>query len=251
MKKLFVMLSFLIFAGTGFCEEVSFPNYTGYVNDYANILSGQAKAKLTALSEEIENKTTSQLAILTIGTTSPLDLETYAVKLFEKWGIGQKGRDNGVLILIAVDDRAMRIEVGYGLEGAIPDALAKNIIEKSILPFFKSSDYNSGVLQGAAILSKLIAMEYNVEISELDNIQINEPSRKASIFDFLFLALLIIILVRHGIFWFFPMPGPRGRRDSYWYGNRGGFGSSSGGFSGGFGGFGGGFSGGGGASGRW
>lgn len=243
MKKIFIIAAFFIFAGIGFCEEVSFQNYTGYVNDYAGILSNETKAKLAALSSEIESKTTSQMAILTIDTTAPLDIETYAVKLFEKWGIGQKGKDNGVLILVAVKDRAVRIEVGYGLEGAIPDALAKNIIEKSMTPFFKNGDYSAGILQGAGAISKLIAGEYNVEISELGNIKIATPSKKTSILDFLFLIFIIIIVIRIRFFWFFPMSG---RSRSYWSG-----GSSSGGFGGGFGGFGGGFSGGGGASGRW
>jgi uncharacterized protein len=246
MKKIFIALSIFIFTGIGFCEEADFPGYTGYVNDYADILSGETKAKLTALSAEIENKTTSQLAILTIGTTSPLDIESYAVKLFKKWGIGQKGKDNGVLVLVAVNDRAMRIEVGYGLEGAIPDALAKNIIEKSIIPFFKNRDYNAGVLQGAAVLSRLIAKEYNVEISELENIKLSEPSKRFSIFDFLFLVLVIIMVIRVPLLLFLPVPGSRRRNGGYWYGT-----GSSGGFSGGFGGFGGGFSGGGGASGSW
>ena len=246
MKKIFIILSLFIFTGIGFCEEAVFKDYTGYVNDYANILSDETKARLAALSAEIENKTTSQLAILTIDTTSPLDIETYAVKLFEKWGIGQKGKNNGVLVLVAVKDRAVRIEVGYGLEGAIPDALAKNIIEKSMIPFFKNGDYNAGILQGAAVVSKLIATEYHVEISELDNIKVGTPSKKASIFDFLFLIFVVIILVRVRLFWFLPMIGTSRGRGGYWAG-----GGSSGGFSGGFGGFGGGFSGGGGASGHW
>jgi len=249
MKKIFIIVSFFVFTGIGFCEEPALQNYTGYVNDYANILSDEVKAKLTGLSAEIENKTTSQLAVLTIDTTSPLDIETYAVKLFEKWGIGRKGKNNGVLILVAVKDRAVRIEVGYGLEGAIPDALAKNIIEKSIIPFFKNSDYNSGVLQGAAVVSNLIASEYNVKISELDNIKIGVSPKKASILDFLFMIFVIIIIVRARLFWVLPILGSGRRKGGYWHG--GGIGGSSGGFGGGFGGFGGGFSGGGGASGRW
>ena len=248
MKNLFIALSIFIFTGIAFCEEADFPNYVGYVNDYANILSAETKYKLTALSAEIENKTTSQMAVLTIDTTSPLDIETYAVKLFEKWGIGRKGKNNGVLILVAAKDRTVRIEVGYGLEGAIPDALASSIIEKSMVPFFKNGDYNTGVLQAAAVITKLIAAEYNVTISESDSIKIEEPSKKFSIFDFLFLVLVIIMLISRSFFWFLPMSGRRGR-SGYW--SSGGFGGGSGGFGGGFGGFGGGFSGGGGASGHW
>ncbi|MDO8602917.1 MAG: TPM domain-containing protein [Candidatus Omnitrophota bacterium] len=248
MKKIFAIVVFFIFTGIGFCEEADFKNYVGYVSDYADILSYETKAKLAALSAEIEAKTTSQLAILTLDTTAPLDIETYAVKLFEKWGIGQRGKDNGVLILVALKDRKARIEVGYGLEGAIPDALAKNIIEKSMLPFFKIGDYNAGILQSAVVVSKLIAGEYSVEISELENIKITASSKKLSIFDFLFFIFFIIMVIRVPLLLF--LPGSSRRRRDYWYGG-GGSGGGSGGFGGGFGGFGGGFSGGGGASGGW
>lgn len=246
MKKIIIAAAFFIFTGIGFCEEARFHDYTGYVNDHADILSDKTKARLTALSTEIEDKTTSQLAILTIDTTAPLDIETYALKLFEKWGIGQKGKDNGVLVLVALKDRKVRIEVGYGLEGAIPDALAKNIIEKDMIPFFKKGDYDAGVLQAAAAVSKLVASEYNVDISELDNIKVRPAPKVNSIFDYLFIIFVIIILIRVPLLLFFPMPGSNSWRRDYWYG-----GGSSGGFSGGFGGFGGGFSGGGGASGGW
>ena len=249
MKKLFIALGLFIFTGIGFCEETALPRYAGYVNDYAEILSNETEAKLTGLSTEIENKTASQLAILTIDTTSPLDIETFAVKLFEKWGIGQKDKNNGVLILVAVKDRKARIEVGYGLEGAIPDALAMNIIDKSMVPFFKKGDYDSGLLQSAAIVAKLIAGEYNVEISESDNLKINKPSKDNFIFNFLFFILIIIIISRFPLFLFLTIPASGRRKNGYWYG--GGFTGGSGGFGGGFGGFGGGFSGGGGASGRW
>jgi len=248
MKKIFIIAVFFIFTGVGFCEEADLKNYAGYVNDYAGVLSYKTKAALSALSSEIEAKTTSQLAVLTIDTTAPLDIETYAVKLFEKWGIGQRGKDNGVLMLVAVKDRQMRIEVGYGLEGAIPDALAKNIIEKFMRPFFKRGDYDAGILQGAAVVSRLIAGEYHVEISGLENIKVAAPSKKPSIFDFLFIIFFIIMVMRVPLL--LLLPGSTRRRRDYWYGG-GGFGGGSGGFGGGFGGFGGGFSGGGGASGSW
>lgn len=246
MKKIFIIAVFFIFTGIGFCEEAKFQDYTGYVNDYADILSGETKAKLTALSQEIEDKTTSQSAILTVNTTSPLDIETYAVKVFERWGIGQKDKNNGVLILVAVKDRKVRIEVGYGLEGAIPDALAKNIVEKYMIPFFKKGDYDAGILQAAAAVSKLIADEYNVDMSELNNIKVRPVPKRYSIFDFLFLIFIIIMVIRVPLLLFFPMPSSNRWGSDDWYGR-----GSSGGFSGGFGGFGGGFSGGGGASGGW
>lgn len=259
-KKVFIFISFLViflFICPNSSYAQQFPNYTGYVNDYANILSYDTQNLLSSLIGQLERKTTAQVAIVTIDTISPLDIETYAVKLFERWGIGQKGKDNGVLLLIAAKDRKMRIEVGYGLEGAIPDALAKVIIEEYITPSFRNGDFNTGVIKGAVGIAKLIANEYNVELSELDEIPIDvpipeKPSLLASIFNFLFTLFIIIMFVslRLGFFWWFLLlPGSYRRRGGYWYG--GGFGGNSGGFSGGFGGFGGGLSGGGGASGSW
>jgi len=252
-KKIFLIIGLFIFISVSFALAQDFPVYSGYINDYAGILSREVSLKLTRLIEEVDKKTTAQVAIVTIDTTAPLDIESYAVKLFEKWGIGQKGKDNGVLLLIAVKDRAMRIEVGYGLEGAIPDALAKNIIEKDIIPFFKNGDYNGGVIRAVLNISKLIAREYNVELSKLEDLPAAEAKKESPLFNFLFLFFLIIIFVglRGGLFWWwlFPTTISSRRKDGYWHGT--GFNGSSGGFSGGFGGFGGGFSGGGGASGRW
>jgi uncharacterized protein len=247
-----LVLSF-IYVQTSFCQAEELPAYSGYVNDYADILSYETETTLSALASELEQKTSAQVAVVTIGTTAPLDIETYAVNLFEKWGIGQKGKDNGVLLLVAINDRAVRIEVGYGLEGAIPDALAKVIIEEYIVPSFKQGDFNTGIIKGAAGIAKLIAKEYNVELTELENLKTDILMPEApSIFNFLFTLFIIIIFIslRMGFFWWWLLlPRTHRRRNGYWYG--GGFGGNSGGFGGGFGGFGGGMSGGGGATGRW
>ncbi|MBU3911192.1 MAG: TPM domain-containing protein [Candidatus Omnitrophica bacterium] len=252
-----IALSFILFARPGICQTENLPDYTGYVNDYANILSYETKSTLSALMNNLEQKTTAQVAIVTIDTTKPLDIETYAVELFEKWGIGQKGKDNGVLLVIAMKDKTMRIEVGYGLEGAIPDALAKIIIEDYIVPSFKNSDFNTGILKGAVGIAKLVAKEYNIELNELGELPVNvplpeEPSPLESFINFIFTLVIIILFIslRMGFFWWwFLIPGSYRRRGGYWHG--GGYRGNSGGFGGGFGGFGGGLSGGGGASGGW
>ena len=252
-----IALTFILFVRPGSCQAENFPDYSGYVNDYANILSYETKSTLSALIYNLEKKTSAQIAIITIDTTKPLDIETYAVKLFEKWGIGQKGKDNGVLLLIAMEDRAMRIEVGYGLEGAIPDALAKIIIEDYIVPSFKKGDFNTGILKGSAGIAKLIAKEYNIELSDLNTLPVDvplpeEPSPFESFINFVFTLIIIVLFLslRMGFFWWWLLiPGSHRRRGGYWYG--GGYRGNSGGFGGGFGGFGGGLSGGGGASGGW
>ncbi|MFH1753230.1 MAG: TPM domain-containing protein [Candidatus Omnitrophota bacterium] len=237
-------------------QEDSLPGYSGYVNDFAGIISADNRAAITALAGEVEQKTSAQMAIVTVPTVRPYSIEDYAVRLFEKWGIGQRGKDNGILLLIAVNDRKMRIESGYGLEGAIPDALAKIIITEYITPSFKAGDFNSGIARGAIAIAGLIAKEYNVELSQFGSLPTGaplpkEPTVLESIFKTVFsiLFVLLFLSLRMGFFWMLFLPGSYRRRGGYWHG--GGYGGNSGGFSGGFGGFGGGMSGGGGASGGW
>ena len=256
LKKLFLIL--LLFALTSFSagaeELVKYPAYIGYVNDYAKIFSSSEKAELNTLIGALERKTTAQIAVVTLATTSPLEIEDYAVRLFEKWGIGQKGKDNGALLLVAVKDRKVRIETGYGLEGALPDAICNKIIFSAIIPYFKKGEYNNGIIAGTAYIVQLIAGEYNVELGELKDFEAAYPVSRRSplaavlrlIFTLIFFTLFLGM--RMGLFGLLLLGSGR-RSGGYWYG--GGYGGNSGGFSGGFGGFGGGLSGGGGASGSW
>jgi len=260
MKKLFLVIAVGVICqigcvSPGLAETSALPNYSGYVNDYAGVLSYENRQALTALIGELERKTTAQIAVVTVDTIAPYDIEGYAVKLFEKWGIGQKGKDNGILLLVAIRERKVRIEVGYGLEGALPDAIAKVIIEDYIVPSFKEGNYNSGIVRGTVGIAKLVAEEYDVTLSEFGTLPTNVPvprkrSAAAVFFRILFNLFIIILILgtRTGFLWWFLIPGFR-RRGGFWYGS--GFGGNSGGFGGGFGGFGGGFSGGGGASGGW
>ena len=232
--------------------QVKYPQYSGYVNDYAGILTTQEEAKLNGLLGELDRKTTAQVAVLTIETTSGISIEEYAVELFQKWGIGQKGKDNGLLLLVSVKDRKVRIEVGYGLEGAVTDAISSQVIRNIIIPHFKQSDYGQGVILAAVTLSDLIAKNYNVELSGIDKTQVVEfKDESTSILQFLFTLFFILLILgfRMGLLGFLLFSAVGRRRGGYWYGT--GYGGNSGGFSGGFGGFGGGLSGGGGASGSW
>ncbi len=235
-------------------EEVNFPAYHGYVNDFAGVISAQDKHEIEALAGELDTKTTAQIAVVTLNTTSPLSIEQYAVDLFEKWGIGKKGKDNGVLILMAVNDRAVRIEVGYGLEGAIPDAIASRIITGVMIPEFKKGGLSNGLLLGTASIASLAAKEYNITLSEaenyanLTNTASQAPARSALEIILILIMLFLIFGTRSGLLFYFIFGGSRKGR-GMWYGSGGG--GSSGSFGGGFGGFGGGMSGGGGASGRW
>lgn len=242
MKKilLFVLAGIIFSSFIAPAQEIKFPHFLGYVNDYANIISASDKSYLEKLLVQLEKKTTAEVAVVTLTTTQPYDIELYAVKLFEKWGIGKKGKDNGLLLLVALKDRKLRIEVGYGLEGAIPDAIAKMIIEKNIIPYFKRGNYSAGIVAGVNEIVSKILKEYGLSDSDLvgyEPLATSQEKGIANIIWFLFMFLLLFGL-RSGFLFFWLLP------PGYWSSGRGGFG-------GGFGGFGGGLSGGGGASGSW
>jgi len=257
IKPLFFVATIALIAITAYAqEEPAIGSARGYVNDFAGLLDVSSKAAIESLAFELEQKTTAQLAVVTVDTTQPAPIEDYAVRLFEQWGIGQRGVDNGVLLLVAVSDRKVRIETGYGLEGALPDAVCGKIIQQYIIPQFKAGKFNEGIKIGAAAILQLVAEEYDVELTgtEGQGIASLKPAPvhpliavARAVLYILFLFLLLGL--RFGLFAFLLMGSGR-RRGGYWYGSGYG-GGSMGGFGGGFGGFGGGFSGGGGASGGW
>ncbi len=124
---------------------VSPGNPTGYVNDFANALSTQEVGVLESKVQEHKQNTSHEIAVVTINSLDGDSIENYAVKLFEEWGIGKEEEDNGVLLLVAVDDRKVRIEVGYGLEGVVTDAEANRVIQNIIVPSFKNQEYFIGI----------------------------------------------------------------------------------------------------------
>ena len=224
-------------------QEVRFPAPKGFVNDYANVLSSDTKFKLESFLTEFEQKTGAEIAVVTVSTTSPLTIEQYAVELFQKWGIGKRGEDNGILLLVSSGDRKVRIEVGYGLEGAVTDLQSKVIIEDLVVPNFKQGNYDQGVTAATVVLARIVADEYGVKL-EPGKQGISAPMRvrrKGSPLGSLFTLLFFILIFgfRFGTMFFLMSGG------GYWSGG------SRGSFGGGFGGFGGGMSGGGGASGSW
>jgi uncharacterized protein len=132
------------------------PFLTGRVVDNAEVLSGPARAKLAALLKAHETETTEQIVVLTVPTLGGRSIEEYALAVFEAWKLGQKGKDNGVLVVIVPPERKMRIEVGYGLEGRLTDVEAARIIRNVMAPRFKSGEFDAGVEEGVrVILAKL------------------------------------------------------------------------------------------------
>ena len=142
-----------------------FPNLTGRVVDNAELLSTSEHERLTRLLAEHESQTTNQVVVVTLKSLQGYEIEDFGYQLGRHWGIGQGGKDNGVLLVVAPTERKVRIEVGYGLEGTLTDALSRNIIETRILPAFKNGNYETGIRRGTdGILSALRDTRFVVTI---------------------------------------------------------------------------------------
>ena len=245
-----VLFSSAIFAG----EEAPIPSRgQDYVNDFAGLLKHSDKLAISKFAHELEKRTTAQIAVVTIKTTKPETIQGFSVRLFDQWKIGQKGKDNGVLLLMAIDDRKAWITTGYGMEGAIPDVIANKIVRSTMIPYFKRGQYSEGITKGAIAVISLAAKEYNVEITGRETQVYKAVHRKRSGLEIIFPILFFVLIIssRSGLLGYFLLGGMMGghRRGGYWYGA--GSGGSGGGFGGGFGGFGGGMTGGGGGGGGW
>lgn len=225
---------------------------SSYVSDMAGIIGPNEEKAINDLISELERKTTAEVAVMTLATTKPEDIHTFSMRVFDKWKPGKKGKDNGVLIVVAVDDRQAWISTGYGVEGVIPDAVASKIVRDVMAPSFRNGKYSEGMLNGTAAVIELIAGEYGVEVTGLEGMPELPQERDATVLEILFTIILFILIfgMRSGLLGYFLMGSMYGgrRRGGHWYGSGSG---SYGGSFGGFGGFGGGFSGGGGGGGRW
>jgi uncharacterized protein len=136
--------------------SLQLPAPQGRVNDFANLLDEATEARLDQLLRQVEDQTTAEIAVATVPTLQGLSVEDYAERLFRTWGIGQEKVDNGVLVLVAPTEREMRIEVGYGLEGVLPDGLAGEIVRTVFLPRFREDDYPGGITAGVERVAEIV-----------------------------------------------------------------------------------------------
>lgn len=257
-NKWHVLLSIIIFflVTVTFSHAISIPEKPdNYVVDLAGIIDNNTETKLNRYLGELEDKTTAQLAVLTIKSLEGESIEDFSITVaHDKWKLGQKEKDNGVLLLISVKDRKYRIEVGYGLEGVLPDSLVGSIGRDYLVPFFKKGDYAKGIYAATLAIVNEIASESGTQITgmpklkrSVQSVQRGEaPGFIKKIVSLLFFIIILFLFIKNPrlllvLFLFSSMGG----RSSSW-GGGGGFGGGSGGFSGGGGGFGGG-----GASGGW
>lgn len=166
LAALFAVL--YLFAGTiGFAkaEIPPVPVNSIYVQDYAKVLSNETKQKINGLGQSLQKQTKAQVVVVTVKSLEQMPIEEYSLGILRTWGVGDKALNNGVVMLVAVDDRQSRVEVGYGLEGALPDGKTGQIQDEYLLPYFKAGDYNSGILNGYLALSKVVADEYKVTLA--------------------------------------------------------------------------------------
>ena len=252
MKKILYSLLVLMLFGIGALAQ-NFPEKpTTLVSDYTNTLSAGETAALEQKLVAFADSTSSQIAVVLVPTLEGYDVADYAVRLADKWGIGQDKKNNGVILLVSIGDRKMSIQTGYGMEGALPDAIARRIIENSIKPAFKQGAYYQGLDAGTNDIIAYTKGEYKNDA----------PKRgKTKSFPLVFILVFILIFIaiarKSGGGGNGQVIGGRGTAGAFWWLlASGGGGSSGGGFgggsdSGGFGGFGGGSFGGGGASGSW
>lgn len=226
--------------------HAAYPAPTGFVNDFANVIDGGTKSQLESLLTSFERQTGDEIAVATLPTLDGMTVEDVAAQLYKTWGIGKKGKDKGALFVIAPNDRRMRIEVGYGLEGTLNDALTGRILDEYVVPRFKAAQISDGIAAGTVAIVKTIVDKEGISFDagaalggSADSYA--KPRKKGGplsvLFKVIFSIIAIYLFIRHPWLFLLFMSG----------GGRGG----GGGFGGGFGGFGGGMSGGGGASRGW
>lgn len=287
-KTLFALIGFIFWANITWAQDyVAIPKLERRVTDLTSTLTSSDINSLETKLKSFEETKGSQIAVLIVPTTQPEEIEQYAIRVVDEWKLGREGIDDGVLILVAKGDRKVRVEVGYGLEGAIPDIYAKRIVENIILPDFRNGQFDAGIEEGVNATIDLINGE-DLPVVTSNKTNVKRHGSKFGIFGFIIMfvilsfvgqlvkakwaKVLIAILAAVLIAWIissiaiglvslvvsiFALFGKSGRGGGggYYGGGRyyGGGSSFGGGSSGGFGGFsgGGGGFGGGGASGGW
>jgi len=259
-KKLTIFFTLLLIGFMAFSQQLP-PKSTTLVTDYTNTLSPGDKQQLENKLVAFDDSTSTQIAVVIIKSVGDYDINDYGQKLGRAWGIGTQGKNNGILVLVALGDRKVTIQTGYGAEGAVPDVITHEIIQNDITPHFKQNDYYGGLDTGTSDLMKYMKGEYK---SPKKQQQQADGGGIGGFIVLIFIVIIILVVIFRGggggghiiggrggasPFWWFLGGAMLGRGSGGWGGfSDGGGGGDSGG---GFGGFGGGDFGGGGSSGSW
>jgi len=268
---LVVGLALVLFAGTARAQAapdslapLELGSARGWVTDRADVLDAATQESIERYCGKVQQTLGAQFAVVIVPTTGGESIEEFAVRQFQEWGIGGKEKDEGLLLVVALKERLMRFEVGYGLEGSLPDGRVGGIIRQTIRPAFRAGDYGGGILAGLVEAARYVAEDKHLPPPLPDGRPVRTAtSKRFPISALIAIAFFVWILImmnsgggggrrrRRGGGWgaMGPWIGTGGWGGGGWSGGGGGFGG--GGSGGGFGGFGGGSSGGGGATGGW
>jgi uncharacterized protein len=241
-----VFLFFVFFCSCGFAA-VSYPTATGAVNDFAGVIPKDVAERMARLSQEVQEKTGTAIVVATVKDVGDNEPDMYANELYQAWGIGKKGEDKGVLIFLTIQERKIRIETGYGVEGILPDGLVGEILDRYVTPYLKKGDYGAGLGNAVGAVAQVVAKDAGITLT--GDVAVKAPPRarqnnRGNVIPLIifFVAMIPLLATRQGraMLPFLIL--------ALLSGGRGGGGGGFGGFGGGYGGFGGGSSGGGGAS---
>lgn len=257
MRKTIIALLLIILSAAGFAQD--FPEKPNkLVNDYTGTLSAEQIQHLEQKLVAFDDSTSIQVAIAILKSVGEYDINEYALELGRKWGVGTKGKDNGVMIVVALGDRKISIQTGYGVEGVLPDMYTRRIIDNDIKPHFKAGNYYEGLDAGTNAIISVTKGEYK---NDKPKVAKRNGKGGSAIFIVLIIVVVVIILLKRGggsggggqiiggrgvadaLFWSMLLGSGRSSGGGGWGGGSSG--------SGGFGGFGGGSFGGGGSSGSW
>jgi uncharacterized protein len=234
MARLSVFLLFLLAAigmGAAYAAEPSFPALTGRVVDDAHLLDANARAAIERKLTDLQTKTGRQLVVVTLPSLQGYEIEDYGYRLGRAWGIGEKGTNNGALLIVAPKEHAVRIEVGYGLEGTLTDAVSRLIIENAILPRFRVNDFSGGIARGVDDIVQALtgdAADFKRRAAEQTNAPAGVEGLKQFVPVLIFLGIWLFFALRSrgrgrryggGMPWIIPMGGG-------WGGGSGGGGAS-------------------------
>ncbi|MFT5885609.1 MAG: hypothetical protein ACI9IP_002069 [Arcticibacterium sp.] len=253
--KLTLSLVLLVFGLSVNAQDIpSKPNPPKLVNDFAGVLSSSEIQSLETKLVAFDDSTSNQIAVVIVRSVEPYDMNSYAVKLGREWGVGHDGKNNGIVLLWASDDRKVYIATGYGLEGGLPDAYAKRVVDRIIIPYFKEARFYEGLDAGSTAIMKYVSGEFEAEAGS--------ENGEFPLWAFILMIVLVVTIIKviskgggggGGLTrsgrspWGYTTVTGWGNHSGNWTGG-GGFGGGSGG---GFGGFGGGSFGGGGAGGSY
>lgn len=252
-NKKFIISALFFFVASIFSFAAEVPALKGRINDYADVIDSDDEAQLNEYLTRLDDQTGIQIAVLTVPTIDGESIETYSMRVAESWKLGQKGEDNGALVVLALEEHDIRIEVGYGLEGVLTDTKCGLILRNVIIPEFKDGDYSEGILKGVSNIVGIVLDDEEL----VDKDVLNEKESENSwgiVFMVFWIIFIIIIITSKGGLWKWLFVSNVARRTNVYRtfnSNSSNFGSGSS-FSGGsnFSGGGGSF-GGGGASGHW